>query len=376
MAYLSGEKILLGLGLEQVRGTAVDPQVWIPARAASTIASIVEQVQIKETRGSGISTDGSEVTTIRAEGDLEFNVRVNTIGYILRSLLGQVSSSTDQGATTHIFSRSNLGPQFPSLTLALSQPGQQSYAYPLAIVSKLELRTPIDDLVNATVSFMAKSESAHPAYSPVWTTDDVYFRSHDVVISFADDLSGLNAAQGVCIKEFAFTIANNARPNLCLGDINPGDILTLITELSGSFKTDFEGVEEYYDVFKAAGRKAMRIKMVRDDLAPIGTSGKYPTLQIDLASVTFTGYKADRPLDDIVQENIDFMAHYSEDDGEAITVTLINGTGDYTEVSASHSPSASVSPSSSTSPSHSLSPSPSASVSPSHSVSNSPSPSA
>ena len=360
MSYLLGEQIMLGMGLEQTRGTAIEPQVWIPARSPASLAAVVEQVQIKETRASGISTDGSEVTQMRAEGDLEFNVRSNSIGYIFRSLLGSHSSVTSGGATTHIFSRSVAGPQFPSLTLALSQPGHQSYIYPLAIVSQLELRTPIDDLVNATASFIAKAETDHAAFTTLVADDDVYFRSHDVVVKFADDLSGLDAALGVCIKDLTFTIANNARPNFCLGDINPGDILTLITELSGSFTTDYEGASAYYSTFKSAGLKAMRIEMKRDDLATIGSSGKYHTLTIDLARVSFTGYSPDRPLDDIVTENIDFMAHYSEDDMQAIKVTLINTNSTYTEVSTSSSASASVSPSSSASSSASSSPSPSA----------------
>src|SRR5690606_24772091 len=125
-----------------------------------------------------------------------------------------VESNTADGATTHVFTRQVAGPQNPSLTLALSQPNQQDYEYPLAVVSSFELRTPVDDLVNATVSFVAQKEVEHADYTPAFQEDgDVVFRNHDVVIKFADTYDNLNSAEGVCIKEFSLTVANNSRPN-------------------------------------------------------------------------------------------------------------------------------------------------------------------
>lgn len=330
MAYLFGEQIQLGLGVEATRGTAVAPQAWIPARTPTGIVAVVDKVQIKETRSTGISSQGSEIVQTRAEGDLEFNVRNTSIGYILKSLLGGVSSSTALGATTHTFTRQASGPQNPALTLALAQTGYQDYEYPLAIVNSLEIRTPIDDLVNATASFIAIGENTHADYTPAFNdTDDVAFRQHDVVIKFAADASGLDAASGVCVKEFALTISNNARPKQCIGSTSPTDIFTLMTEISGNFVADYEGPATYYDLFKANTPRAMRIEMTRDDLPVLGTSALYPKIQIDLHNVTFDGYSPERPIDDIVSEGIDFMAHYDSADGAAITVRIQNEQANY-----------------------------------------------
>ena len=335
MAYLLGEQIQLGIGVEDVRGTAVEPQVWIPARAPAGITTVEEAVMIKETRGSGISSEGREIVQLRAEGELEFNIRNTSIGYILKSLLGSVSSSTASGATTHTFTRQTTGAQHPSLTLALAMPGQQSYKYPLSVASKLEVKTPIDDLANAKVGFVAKSEDDHAAYSPSFAANDVFFRNHDITIKFADDYAGLAAAQGVCVKEFNLTIANNAKPSQCIGSMTPSDILTLVTELSGSFSVNFDGPEDYYDIFKAGTYKAIRITMERTDLPELGTSsGKYPMVQITLPKVSFSGYKPGRPLADIVTEAVDFSGHYDETHG-AIEVVLQNELATYNAVAGS-----------------------------------------
>lgn len=337
MAYLLGEQIQLGMGLETSRGTAVSPEAWIPARTPAGIISVVDKVPVRETRGSSISSEGAEIVQTRAEGDLEFNVRAETIGYIIKSLLGD-SQSTPLGGTAfqHVFTRQTTGAQNPSLTLSLAMPGHQSYEYPLSVVSSLEIRTPVDDLVNATVSFISKSEDDHAAFSPSFSTSDVVFRNHDVTIKFADTVAELDNATGVCVKEFSLNLANNARANQCIGNISPSDIFSLWTEITGSFVADFDGEEDYYDVFKTAGYKAMRIEMRRTDGAPLYVAGSgddddvYPTLRIDLHKVSFSGYTQDRPIDDIVTENVEFMGHYKEEDGEAITVTLINEIPDYT----------------------------------------------
>ena len=333
MAYLMGEQIQIGVGREGTRGTAVAPQAWIPARTPTGISTVTERATIRETRGTGIMSQGVEIVNSRAEGDLEFNVRNTSIGYILASLLGAPVSAQEgsTGAYTHTFTRQTSGPQFPSLTLGLSQAGTfQDYQYPLGVVNSLELRTPVDDLVNATVNFVAKQENEVSAYTPAFDeTADILFRNHDIIIKIANDVSGLDAATGICLKELTLNIANNTRPNVCIGGANPSDIFSLITEITGSFVADYED-SDYYDIFKEGTYKAMRITMERDDLPVLGTASTlYPLVQIDLPKVSFEGYTPDRPIDDIVMENIEFTAHYDTDEAEAITVLVHNEQATY-----------------------------------------------
>lgn len=330
MAYLIGEQIQLGVASETTRGTAVSPAIWIPARVPETIVAVVDTATIRETRGSGISSQGTEVMQVRAEGDVEFNVRSNGIGYFLKSLLGTDTPVTALGATTHVFTRQVSGPQNPSLSLAVVQPGQQHYEYPLTIVKTLELNVPIDDLVNAKVGFMSKVENTHANYTAAFTeTNDVIFRPQDVTVKFASTTAGLAAASAICLQDLKLKIDNNAHPSLCVGQLNPADIFSVVTEISGSMKTNYEGATVYYNTFKSSAYQAMSIAMERDDLPVIGTSAKFHKVEFIFPRVSFVGYKPDRPIDDIVTEGIDFMAHFDFSTSSAITVNVQNAQATY-----------------------------------------------
>lgn len=330
MAVVLGETVTLGVGLESTRGTAVTPTYWIPAKTPTGIKVVVDMAQIKEARGTGIGTQGSEVVRTRAEGDVEFNVRAGGMGYILKSLLGSVNSVSALGATTHTFNVTPLVAQHPSLTLGLSVPGQQDYRYALSVVSQLELNTPIDDVVTAKASFVGASEATVADYTPAFadSDSDPLFRNHDVTIKIATDVSGLGAATPICIKESSLNFAFNTRPNNCVGSVNPVDILSLLAEITGSFTVDYDG-EAYHDLYLNQTYRAMEIKFLRDDLPVIGTSALYPALTITLPKVSFDEYGPERPLDDIVTEAISYTAHYDATAGYAARAVLVNDTASY-----------------------------------------------
>ena len=164
MPYIRGEDINIGVGSENpaTRGTIVDPQSWIPGRTPTGIKPVIEKIEMKETRASGVDTQGAEIVQKRAEGDLEFNIRCGSFGYLLKSWLGKTTPSVVEVAAvwSHLFEVLPQNPEHPSLSLGLSQPNSQDYQYGLTLVKTLEIRTPVDDLVNATVGFLASKEQA------------------------------------------------------------------------------------------------------------------------------------------------------------------------------------------------------------------------
>lgn len=332
MAYLRGESVQLGVGPESTRGTAVAPSIWIPARTPSGIKAIIDKTLIRETAGTGVMTKDSEIVHSRAEGDLEFNVRNTSIGYLLRSLMGSVSSAQEAatGAYTHTFTLTGNVSQRPSLTLGLSQGGQQDYRYPMGVVNTLEISTPIDDLVTATASFIAASESEVADYTPAFSADDVYFRNHDVTFKVAANVAGLAAATPICLKESSLSIATNTRPNWCVSSSAPNDILSLISEITGSFTVDYEN-DTYHDLYTAGTYRAIEIKMIRDDLPVLGTASTlYPEITITMPKVSFEDWSPERPLDDIVTEQISYNAHYDTAAGYAVEITINNEQANYT----------------------------------------------
>lgn len=334
MSYLPGESVNLGIGGESqaARGTPVAPSIWLPGRTPTGIRAIVEKVLLRETRASGVMSHASDIVQKRAEGDLEFNLRVNSIGWIFQSLFGSSASVAKSGGNSavydHTFSVLLNNPQHPSLTLALRQPNIQDYEYAMAVVNSLEIRTPLNDRVNATANFIAKSEVEHSAYTISFSeTADRYFRNSDVTIKIANDVTGLDAASALDAKEFALSINNNARPNQVIGSNTPADVIALLMEIGGSLMLDYTA-KTYHDIFTAGTYKAMRIEMTRSDVT-IGASAN-PKVVIDLPKVSFEDLSPDRPLDDIVTENISFTAHYDSTTSKAISAVVSNLLTTYT----------------------------------------------
>jgi hypothetical protein len=328
MGYLKGEDINVGIGREGTRGTYQAPTLWVPGRAPAGIQVEVEKTPIKETTGGGMSSTGAIVTQIRAGGDLEFNLRSQSIGYMLLSLLGKDTVSTvESGVYSHVFDILTGNPQFPTLSLGLSQLGQQDYKYLMAMVRQLVIRTPVNDLVNATATFLAKDEQTVSDYTPSFSSNDVYFRPQDIVIKVASDVSGLSGATALKLKELSVTINNNARVNQNISELNPGDVLAVVHEVTGSFTIDYQD-ESAHDIFKAGTSQAMSIEFTRSDLT-IGAVS-HPKLTLTFPAVTYEKRDQDRKLDDIVMDKVDFTAHFDTTAGYGVRATLVNEKANYT----------------------------------------------
>jgi hypothetical protein len=330
MPILRGEDINIGVGMENpsARGTFVVPQAFIPGRTPSGISVEVTKALISETRGSGIQSQGSEIVKRMAGGPLEFNLRSESIGYLLKSLLGKCTTSpVTTGVKDHKFEVQTCDPQFPTISLALSQCGAfQDYGYKKALVKSLEIKTPVDDLVNATAEFVAADEEEKTAFDVEWQDSDYLFRPQDVSIKIADDVSGLAAAQAINVKEFSLKLNNNAKPQWHIGSVIPTDNIAGLIEIGGSITLDYED-SDYHDIYRDGEYRAIQITLERADIA-IGTT-YHPTITIILDKVSLEKLKADRPIDDVARETFDFVAHYDSAEEEAITVTVRNGVTDY-----------------------------------------------
>lgn len=252
MPFLRGEDINIGVGMEDpaARGTIVAPQIWIPGRTPTGIKPDIKKVLIKETRASGVDTQGSEIVQKSASGPLEFNVRCGSIGYLLKSWLGKTTPTIVEAAKvwSHLFEILPQNPEHPSLSLGLSQPNVQDYEYGLSLVKTLELRTPVEDLVNATIGFIAakEQEKAGAAFDVSFGSTDYVFRHQDVKIKFADAAAtwvltkaSLASAAALSLKEFSFSGDNGARVNQNIGELVPGNTLALLQSLTATLKADF-----------------------------------------------------------------------------------------------------------------------------------------
>lgn len=327
---IRGEDIVLGVGVETVKGTGVTPAFWIPGRNPVTAGPRVNKVPVRETRATKMPSIGSEIVQKSGGGALEFNARVISLGYILKSLLGSVSSgavAAQAGAYDHVFTLLANEPEHPTLTGALSQPGAaQDYQFVRMLITALTLNWPIDDLLNGSFEFIAESENPVSAYTPSFTTTDHYFRPQDTTVKLAANLAGLAGATAMKVREASLDLSNNGRLLQHLGDVEGDAAVTGDFEVSGEFSVDYADAT-LHDVFTANTYKALSIKS-ENQAQTIGVS-TYPAITIELPRITFESYDADRPIDDIVSEGIGFAGHYSISDSLGIRITLRNTQASY-----------------------------------------------
>ena len=122
MAYERGESLAVGVAVEATRGTFVAASDYVRMREPSTVQTLVEHVDVKESRPTGMAVESKVITMKKVEGDMALNLRFRTIGYFLKSLLGGLSSATEAGQTVvyrHTISLA-LGVLQPTLSLSLA----------------------------------------------------------------------------------------------------------------------------------------------------------------------------------------------------------------------------------------------------------------
>ena len=328
MAYTMGEKINLGLGLQEVGDVenAVEPQIWIPGRAPTTLRPEVDKTLIRETRATRANSQGSVITSQRGVGNIEFNFRVISIGYILYNLLGKCESeSLGDGVYKHTFTINQDDVFFNLLTAALSRPGGQDYTYPGTQGGNLTIRTPQDDLLNATLDFGAIKRETASDYTVDFDENDHYFRNHDVEIKIADTIEDLAGATAADLNSLEQAINNNRDFRQGLGRRHPRKMYTKLFEITGRMELDRED-ENYEDIFYNNESKAMRVTYTRDD-KDIG-GGKNPKIQITYPLITFSGFEPNRPLDDVEQQTIDYTAH-ADNEGNQFEIVIENTQPSY-----------------------------------------------
>ncbi len=327
MPLVRGDEYIIGVGVEATRGTAVAPQDFIRAREPGTVAEVVEKVDIKETSATGVATRGQVVTKKRVEGELPLNLRFRTIGYLLRSLLGGISSATEAGETTvyrHTITLDRTVLQ-PTLTLAQVRGGLAHKNIAGAIVSKLGLTFPIDDMINGTVNFMARSEVTTTNFTPTFGTTDHLAPHQMVTLKVAANVAGLGAATPVVVTNMAIDIDRGSRAKESISSVSPVDFIAKMLSVTGSFNIEKED-DTFKDFASANTTRALQISVV-NTAQSIGNASN-PTLTITLPNVTFMT-KETRPLDDVVGEEVTFMAHYDDTAANAISVSLVNEKANY-----------------------------------------------
>lgn len=320
MNIVLGEQHVTGVAVESTRGTFATAQDYARARTPATLQTVVDKVDIQETEGSGLATQGQVNTMKRVSGEIPMNMRFRTYGYWLKSLFGGVSSATESGETVvyrHTFTLDADNLQ-PTLSLSLTRGSFDHKEINGAVVSQITENYSLDDVVNSTVSLMAKSETDASDFTPAFATDD-YLAPHQMVtIKIADDVAGLSGASAICVTSMTNEMNRNSREKICLSSETAQDFIARLMNLSGSFTWD-KTADTYKDLGIDGSEKALQISIV-NTAQDIGV-GSNPELIYTFDRVTLST-EEDRPIDDNVTETVSWVAH-------GVSVSLLNEKVNY-----------------------------------------------
>ena len=318
-----GRKIDIGIGKETTRGTGVAPSFWIP-KIDATVEDKSESAIDESSIGVIEDSIGSEVIKKWSEGDIVGNVRDKSIGLVLLSALGKVTSSIigTGPAYQHTFEILQSAVH-QSLTIGMKNLVQQ-LRYTLAVINSLELRFELAKFVEFTAGFMAKAGVG--ASDTVSYATENQFLAHHIEVKTAANLAGLAGAAPIKIKNATLNIAKNAEADDVLGSIEPVNYFNKQVEITGSMELLFEDVT-YKNLFLNGTAQALRID-VKNSNVDLG-GGVNPQITIDLAKVQFPEWTREGGLNDIIKQTINFKGFYSKTDAQALKIVLINTQTSY-----------------------------------------------
>lgn len=322
-----GEQYAVGVGVEATAGTFVAAQDYVRTREPASIQTVVEKVDIKETKATGVASQGQVVTMKKVEGEMALNLRFRTIGYFLKSLLGGASSAAEAGETAVYRHSLTLNPAVaqPTLSLSLARGDFDHKQVAGAAVPKISLSFPVDDVINGTVGIKARSEVTTTDFTAAYSDTDPLAPHQMATIKIADDVAGLGAASPINVTNLTIDLDRGTREQTSISSDAPIGMIAKLLSIIGSFSMD-KVSDTYRDIAIANTSKAIQISVVNTAEA-IGVASN-PEITFVLPNVTFSTSES-RPLDDVVSEVISFMAHYDDAEAEAINISLVNEKANY-----------------------------------------------
>ena len=324
MSEIIGKQIEVGIGIEDTRGTApATAERWVKKITANIVPKSEKKVD-ESTMNVLEESLGARVVKKWFEGELDGNVQVDMIGYLLYNVYGAVSSAVVSGSVYgHTFTLEN-SIQHPSLTLYAKDGSISQEAYQNAMISSLEISASVDDYVKFKAGFMAKDSVANTS-TPSYSTE-YDFIGKDVSVKFADTESGLAGATAIKLKDISIKWDLGLLVNHVLGAYAPDDIYNTNSILDIDFTIDYSD-DTYKDLYTADTYKYMQIVIEGD--AVIG-GALHPSITMILNRVQVMDWnRNDGGASELVDEPISVKAFYNTTDEEASSLVLQNLTTEY-----------------------------------------------
>ena len=324
MSKYIGRQIEVGFGIEGTRGTPATIQHWWD----KTDFSFVEKAEyINDSSSRGKITDAVDTVKVKQMGEWALTqvVKVNQIGYLLLSLMGTVTTTTDSAwAYLHTFDVNNTN-QSQSLTMGIVDPVNGDRSFPLTAIDTLTLN--VEEWQYATITVSVKAQPWQSASHTATYSTDYALLARRWVFKIASNLAWLDAASPNCFKSFEVTFEKTLYDDYCAGNLSPIDYINQSFVVSWSFTAMFDSTT-YHDYHLDGTKRAIRFELEDTDTT-IGASSN-PRLTFNFALCGFTEFDMTQGNDEVVQQTLTFKPLESQADWEMVNVELVNTKQEYT----------------------------------------------
>lgn len=315
----------VGFWKETTRGTVVNPSVWLP-KLECDFQPKIEVMPDESSFGTIFDARNSKITKKWSEGTIGGYIGTETLGLILLSLFGSVSSAQigSTGVYTHSFSVDSDNNQHPSLSIHTVD-GIKAQKFALCMIDSIKITIEAGKPIAVSTKWRGKA-GVDSAATPSYVTDYLMM-SRVATFKLASALAWLGAASGKKVKKIELEITKNLEDIQLWGDgtgIELDDITNDLFTVKGTIEAVYEDVADYITDAIAGTFKALRLTIEDTDVT-IGSSwSNHPKLQIDLAQIAYTDIAKNMDNSKIMMQTLWFKGLYSLSDAQMIVASLQN----------------------------------------------------
>ena len=302
MAKTIGRRGNLGIGTESTVGTTTTIKAWVPFLSVDLSE---RHTPIGDMSARGIRDEqGPEFVEGKkwGEGSVEVVLDAEVAPYFLLLAMGTYASSTS-GIYIHTFSRKTAND--PLTATIYRDRDVDVLLFPNSVVNTLEVSF-ADDVAKLTANILSKFPVEEDTETPSYADLDLFtWRNAEVEVNNAGSTSALK------VREFNLQINNNVEPIFAPNDNNVDSLAMKQFGVSGSMVVDFENATQR-DFFHDLTDVKLTVSLLESTHKITFTM---PKVFIDNDEIS-------TPIDDISQENINFVA--THDGTESLSIEVRN----------------------------------------------------
>jgi hypothetical protein len=319
MTKAIGRQINVGLALETIRGTAVNPQIWI-ADQSYKFDDKVQKVVDDSSVGVIEDSIGSDLVQQFAEGEIGGRLDEKVLAYFFKLLFGSNSSNAlvETGVFDNAFDVLQSA-QHPTFTLGIKDPNSgNGLLYSLGSLQEFEINSEINKYCEYKAKFRSNSKTTAatnlvPAYSDV--DNRKVFLPQNATLKLADNLAGLSGAVAIEVKKVNIQFKKNIEDDQILGNIQAVDRLNKQFVVEGSFEM-ITNDNSYRDLLLNNSTKYCEFKAIANNVT-IGATSK-PTMTLTFYKIQFDDVANKNDSNDYNRHTVKFKAYYSLADSKMI----------------------------------------------------------